>query len=108
MTYILYTNGVLEQDGFHLPTDELNPDYQAFLVWIALGNQPESRPGSEYLAKLEEDKQLRLQIRTEYQAMLTRLNQIQTASNPTNAQIIQAIKDEALYIERIIKFLKNV
>lgn len=47
-------------------------------------------------------------IRAEYQTMITRLNQIQIANNPTNAQIVQAIKDVALYEERILKAIKRL
>ena len=50
----------------------------------------------------------RSQLKSTYQNMITRLDQIQAASNPTNAQIVQAIKDEALYIERIMKVIKTV
>lgn len=50
----------------------------------------------------------RLQMKAEYQNMITRLDQIQAASNPTNAQIVQAIKDEALYIERILKTFRRM
>lgn len=53
-------------------------------------------------------KALVQQIKDEYQNMITRLEQIQSAINPTNTQIIQAIKDEALYIERVMKFMKNI
>lgn len=48
------------------------------------------------------------QLREAYVNMIARLEQIQAATNPTNAQVIQAIKDEALYIERIMKFLKKL
>lgn len=108
MNYVLYTNGVLEGDGFYIPLDEFSQDYQNYLAWVTQGNQPEIRDGSEYLAKLETEKQLRTQVKTEFQTMLARLNQIQTATNPTNAQVIQAIKDEALYIERIMRLLRRV
>lgn len=47
-------------------------------------------------------------VRNAYQDMITRLEQIQAASNPTNAQVIQAIRDEALYIERIMKIIKRM
>lgn len=50
----------------------------------------------------------RAQLRDQYQAMITRLEQIQAATNPTNAQVIQAVKDEALYIQRLMKVLKNI
>jgi hypothetical protein len=55
------------------------------------------------LVQYRADKQV---IRDAYSTMITRLEQIQSVSSPTNAQVIQAIKDEALYIERIMKFLK--
>lgn len=47
-------------------------------------------------------------IKLAYQNMITRLEQIQTTSNPTNTQVIQAVKDEALYIERIMKAIKTI
>lgn len=49
-----------------------------------------------------------LTLKEQYQAMIGRLEVIQSVTNPTNAQIVQAIKDEALYIERIMKVLKNI
>lgn len=53
-------------------------------------------------------REYRQAIKDEYQNMITRLDQIQAAVNPTNAQVVQAIKDEALYIERIMKEIKNI
>lgn len=47
-------------------------------------------------------------VRTEFQNMVTRLEQIQGAINPTNTQVIQAVKDEALYIERILKVFAKI
>lgn len=107
-TYTLYTNGVLEKDGFYLPIDFLNQDYIDYLDWVALGNSPTLQDASIYLAKLDADKTALQTARTEYQNMITRLEQIQAASNPTNAQIVQAIKDEALYIERIMKVIRRI
>jgi hypothetical protein len=51
-------------------------------------------------------------IKAAYIAMIARLDQIQNAGTIpfTQAgfnQIVQAVKDEALYIERIMKFLKS-
>jgi hypothetical protein len=43
-----------------------------------------------------------------YLTMINRLEQIQAVSSPTNAQVIQAIKDLALYIERIMKVAKSL
>lgn len=48
------------------------------------------------------------QIKSAYQAMITRLEQIQSVSNPTNAQVVAAVQDEALYLERILKVLKTM
>jgi hypothetical protein len=47
-------------------------------------------------------------LKSAYQTMITRLEAIQAASNPTNAQIVQAIKDEALYIERVMKVISRL
>lgn len=113
MSYVLYTNGVLEKDGFYLPIDETNSDYLEYLTWVGLGNQPEERPASEYMTKLLQEEQLLSQIKVEYQNMLTRLQQIQNAGSIpfTQAgfnQVVQAVKDEALYIERVMKFLRRL
>lgn len=48
------------------------------------------------------------QLKSAYQAMIDRLDQIQSVGSPTNAQVIQAVKDEALYIERIMKVIKTL
>lgn len=45
-------------------------------------------------------------VKDAYLDMVNRLEQIQSAANPTNAQVIQAIKDESLYIERLMKVIK--
>lgn len=108
MTYILYTNGVLEKDGFYIPLNEANSDYIEYLTWIAQGNTPESVDGRVYLAKKEQEILDREQARAEYQNMIDRLNQIQNISNPTNAQVIQAMKDEAQILERVLKALKRI
>lgn len=48
----------------------------------------------------------RQSIQNAYFNMIVRLDQIQQATNPTNAQVIDAIQDMALYIERIMKVVK--
>lgn len=45
---------------------------------------------------------------TAYTTMITRLEQIQAATNPTNAQVISAVQDLSLYVERIMKVLKTL
>lgn len=104
-TYILYTNGVLEQDGCYLPADELNPDYRDYLAWLTLGNTPALRPASEYLEKIDSQKSTRQQIRTEYQTTIDQLATIENATNPTNAQVIAAIKFIAKTSKLILKIL---
>lgn len=42
ITYKLQENSVLRSDGWSIPFDEQNSDYQAFLAWLAEGNVPES------------------------------------------------------------------
>jgi len=46
-------------------------------------------------------------LRDDYLWAIGRLGQIQAAVNPTNAQVIQAIKDLAKIQERLLKFLKS-
>lgn len=42
MTYRLIKNNecILRNDGTVIPPDESNTDYQAYLKWVAEGNQP--------------------------------------------------------------------
>ena len=46
VTYKLKNNmsgnscGVLRSDGWSIPSDPDNTDYQAYLAWLAEGNQP--------------------------------------------------------------------
>jgi hypothetical protein len=108
MTYTLYTNGVLEKDGFYLPLNETNPDYMEYLAWVAQGNTPESADGSIYLAKVADNLASTEQIRATYQTMITRLEQIESVANPTNAQVVAAVRDLATYQKRIMKYLKTV
>jgi len=113
MTYILYSNGILEQDGFVIPSDDLNPNFQKYLTWLALGNTPILQDGSVYLAKLEQNNLDKTQFKQVYQDMLARLQQIQNAgvipfTQAGFNQVVQAVKDEALYIERIMKVLSRI
>lgn len=67
---------------------------------------------SEYNKELER-RTFYQQVKTEYQNMITRLEQIQNAGAIpfTQAgfnQVVQAVKDEALYIERIMKVLNRL
>jgi hypothetical protein len=36
--------GVLRSDGAFIPLDQANTDYQAFILWVAAGNTPDSPP----------------------------------------------------------------
>lgn len=107
-TYILYSNGVIEKDGFYIPIDQENQDFIDYLGWLSLGNTPTTLSGSVYLAKIAAQIQDKELLKQEYQNMIARLDQIQTVSNPTNAQVVSAVKDEALYIERIAKLIKSI
>lgn len=55
----------------------------------------------------------RQQIKAAYQTMITRLENIQAAgvipfTQAGFNQVVQAVKDEALYIERVMKVLKDI
>lgn len=71
--------------------------------------QPDYIPTADDLAE-QADLQ---QARDAYQTMITRLEQIQNAGTIPFTQtgfnqVVQAVKDEALYIERIMKVLKSI
>lgn len=40
ITYKLQENSVLRSDGWSIPMNEANTDYQAYLAWLAEGNTP--------------------------------------------------------------------
>lgn len=68
-------------------------------------------PTSQELSDASDFDTIKFQIRTEYLNMITRLEQIQNAgaipfTQTGFNQVVQAIKDEALYIERIMKAIK--
>lgn len=48
------------------------------------------------------------ELRTTVPIALNRLTQIETAANPTNAQIIQAVRDMASYQKKVIKILARL
>lgn len=109
--YILYSNGVLEGDGFNIPIDENNPDYLAYLDWVALGNTPVSMDGSVYLQKLTDDKANWQQIKAGYQTALNTLDGIINQPLPlvVNLTVIQtmvtAIQNEAKIQKQLLKFI---
>lgn len=80
-------------------TDEQRQEFQDILL--------EHFQASEY-AELQASRINLQNLKDEYLNMIARLEQIQNAINPTNAQVIQAIKDEALYIERIMKVVRRL
>lgn len=41
ITYKLQENSVLRSDGWSIPFNPDNTDYQAYLKWLAEGNTPE-------------------------------------------------------------------
>jgi hypothetical protein len=107
-TYTLYTNGVIEADDAPLTIDENNPDFIAYQAWLALGNVPTLKPAADYLAKLDDQKATRAQIKAEYQATITQLLAIEAATNPTNAQVIAAVKFLAKTIRLLLKILARI
>lgn len=108
MTYILYSNGVLEQDGINLPVNEYNPDFIAYQEWLSQGNSPTLRPASEYMAKLDDHQQTRQQLRTEYLNTISQLQNIEAATSPTNAQVIAAVKFLARTLRLLLKLLARM
>jgi len=55
-----------------------------------------------------EEKITRKQLRDEYLETIATLQQIENATSPTNAQVIQAIKDIAHHQELILKLLRRM
>jgi len=94
------------KDGACIPLDSKNTDYQVFLLWLDanlldLSDQPftPSQEAVDYVASLAD-------IKSQYQAAVDRLNQIVSSVNPTNTQVVQAIKDLAMYQTKILKIIK--
>lgn len=110
MSYTLYTNGVLEKDGFYIPIDEFNPDYQDYLAWLALGNSPTLADASVYLNKLADDKANWEQIKAGYKAALDTLDGIISQPMPqtVNLTVIQtmttAIQNEARILKQLLHY----
>jgi hypothetical protein len=40
ITYKLQENSVLRSDGWSIPFDPANTDYQKYLQWLSEGNEP--------------------------------------------------------------------
>jgi hypothetical protein len=108
MTYTLYENGILELDEMPVPIDDGNPDFIIYQAWRAAGNTPVLKTGADYLAKLNDQNTTRLQIRTEYQTTITQLQSIEAATNPTNAQVIAAVKFLAKTLRLLLKLLARM
>jgi hypothetical protein len=62
-------------------------------------------PGPETPAVVEYQT-ARGDLETQYQAAITRLDQIITAASPTNAQVIQAVRDLATIQRRTLRFIR--
>lgn len=45
-------------------------------------------------------------LSAQYQAAMDRLTQIETATAPTNAQVVQAVRDMATIEKRVLRFLR--
>jgi hypothetical protein len=110
MTYTLYSNGILEKDGYYLPVDELNPDYQDYLAWLALGNSPTPADASIYLAKLDDDIANISQVRNNYVSTMADLQTIIDAAAPStqaafNTWAFNAIKTIARALRALAKFI---
>lgn len=109
--YTLYSNGVLEGDGFYIPADENNSDYATYLAWVALGNTPNLVDASVYLQKLADDKANWEQIKAGYATALNALDNIINQPIPTtvNLNVIQimatAIQNEAKIQKQLLKLI---
>ena len=90
-----------------IPLDPANTDYQDFLKWeqengfLDLSDQPYTPPQDDLDAAAA-----RTDIKAQYQNVVTRLQQIIGAVNPTNAQIVAAVQDMATIQLRVLKILK--
>jgi hypothetical protein len=109
MSYTLYSNGVLEKDGFYIPIGD-NQDYQDYLAWVALGNSPTPADASVYLAKLDDDKTNIAQVKNQYLTTLADLQTIIDAAAPAtqalfNTWAFNAIKTIARALRALAKFI---
>lgn len=90
-----------------IPLDPLNTDFQEFVKWedengfLDLSDKPYTPPQDEIDSAAD-----RADIRTQYLTAVNRLNQIISAVNPTNAQVIAAVQDLATIQLRVIKLLR--
>jgi hypothetical protein len=60
MTYQLTTGDTILrlEDGAFIPPDPANTDYQAYLEWVAAGNEPEPAPEPEPPVALTTEQKL--------------------------------------------------
>jgi hypothetical protein len=60
MTYQLTTGDTILRLAEHafIPPDPANTDYQAYLEWVAAGNEPEPAPGPEPVPPLTTEQKL--------------------------------------------------
>lgn len=83
--------------------------YGAHIESTATDTQIESLLGTpltiteqNYLSDFTVDRQ---QIKNQYQSTIDRLIQIENATSPTNAQVIQAVRDLAKFVRLLLKLL---
>lgn len=92
-----------------IPLDSANMDYQEFIKWLKDNpNDPIDLSDQPYTTPQDDLDQLaaRLDIQQQYQNAVVRLQQIISAANPTNAQVVVAIQDMATIQLRVIKALR--
>lgn len=91
--YIRYPAYVLREDGAHIPMDELNSDYRAFLDWEATGGVA-SDPPQPTVAELI--VRAVAEIRVQRQPIIEILDGLQasalTKGEATRAQVIETAK----------------
>lgn len=111
-------NRLNEIDSFAIPYAYTRRETNVNTYYVSIQSQKtdneitillQSAATAAELSVINDSNTATTQLRAEYQVAVARLEQIQAAQNPTNAQVVQAIKDLALYQEKILKYLaKNI
>lgn len=70
-TYQLTTNGVLRDDGAHIPNDTANADWRDYLAWVEDGNEPEAMAAPPAPSRIITPRAFRMRFTSTERATIT-------------------------------------